>query len=122
MPSHQHQRRCFYNLWTMRGIFQMEMLSKYKIKLLESPIPPLSVCLSSVTKKRWPLSATLHIFPRRVTKTLAGFSLGLIKADDAYDNFSSNSVLRGSHGLSARRAQRTKSSRPDGPKSGPKGP
>ena len=65
----------------------MEMLSKYKIKLLESPIPPLSVCLSSVTKKRWPLSATLHIFPRRVTKTLAGFSLGLIKADDDYDDF-----------------------------------
>ena len=30
-------------------------------------------------------------------------------------------VLRGSHGLSARRARRTKSSRPEGPKAGPKG-
>ena len=29
--------------------------------------------------------------------------------------------LRGSHGLSARRARRTKSSRPEGPKAGPKG-
>merc|ERR1719510_643352 len=28
---------------------------------------------------------------------------------------------RGSHGLSARRARRTKSSRPEGPKAGPKG-
>ena len=29
--------------------------------------------------------------------------------------------MRGSHGLSARRARRTKSSRPEGPKAGPKG-
>ena len=29
--------------------------------------------------------------------------------------------LRGSHGLSGRRARRTKSSRPEGPKAGPKG-
>ena len=29
--------------------------------------------------------------------------------------------LRGSHGLSARRARRTKSARPEGPKAGPKG-
>ena len=33
----------------------------------------------------------------------------------------SNAMLRGSHGLSARRARRTKSRRPKGPKGGPKG-
>ena len=33
----------------------------------------------------------------------------------------SNASLRGSHGLSARRVQRIKSSRPEGPKAGPKG-
>ena len=32
-----------------------------------------------------------------------------------------NATVRGSHGLSARRARRTKSRRPEGPKGGPKG-
>ena len=32
-----------------------------------------------------------------------------------------DATVRGSHGLSARRARRTKSRRPEGPKGGPKG-
>ena len=36
-------------------------------------------------------------------------------------NYPIIALLRGSHGLSARRARRTKSSRPEGPKAGPKG-
>ena len=35
--------------------------------------------------------------------------------------FLSNAALHGSHGLSTQRAQRTKSSRPEGPKASPKG-
>ena len=45
----------------------------------------------------------------------------LKKNTQSLTHYSIIALMRGSHGLSARRARRTKSNRPEGPKAGPKG-
>ena len=106
---------CNCNLVTCQCCGGHPVIKNIYIQLLESPIPPPPLSRKSGPAALYPPGATERVNIGQ--KPDFTFSLGLIKIDDDHDDFSSNE----STVAWVRRARRTKSSRPEGPKAGPKG-
>ena len=111
-----HTALTYYSLEGMQ-CKALEDIIIWHIQLLEYPIPAL-LCTSQKTSHGDISGTKSGKIDPLVSKRLEKYEKN---SEIKKSQQKKTSLLRGSHGLSARRAWRSLSSRPEGPKAGPKG-